>query len=300
MTFDNFDLNLLKVFSKVMETGSYVKASDAIGISPPAISIAMKRLQRSLEKELFVRGGGQIQPTAAATALYQNIQLEFLSIEKTIRSYGEFDPYSSKVHFTLSSPEEYNSTLLSAFASETNLGLSYSLKQQASTDEQAIASLRTRATDLVIDSVVLADKSIDSERLFKDRIVIVAAKANEIIDDIMSLEQYQKLPQSVLSIRRNGKLPLEVFIDETTEIHRNICHEASSLMANMLIVSQTELFCHVPLRLAQRYQAQLSLKIIEAPIKLKPVHVIMQWHKSNSIDPRHIWLRNRIKEILLS
>ncbi|MCG9732068.1 LysR family transcriptional regulator [Shewanella sp. Isolate13] len=300
MTFEKFDLNLLKVFSKVMETGSYLKASEALEISPPAVSIAMKRLQTSLDKELFVRGGGQIQPTAAAKAFYRNTRLEFLSIEKVIRSYGEFEPHSSKVHFTLSSPEEYNSTLLSAFANEKNSGLTYSLKQQASTDEEAITSLRTRATDLVIDSVMLADSSIESSLLFEDRIVLIAAKANHTIGESLTLEQYQKLPQSVLNIRRNGQLALEMFRDDSTEIHRNISHEASSLMANMLIVSQTMLFGHVPLRLALRYQEQLALKIIEPPIKLKPVPIIMQWHKSNSIDPSHMWLRNRIKQILLA
>lgn len=300
MTFDKFDLNLLKIFFKVIETGSYVKASVALDLSPPAVSIAMKRLQTALDKELFIRGGGQIQPTAAALAFYQNIRLEFLSIEKVIRSYGEFNSLTSKVHFTLTSPEEYNSTLLSAFAKEENNGLTYSLMQQASTGEEAIASLRTRMTDLVIDSVVLADSSIETELLFEDKIVLIAAKSNQAINGTLTLEQYQELPQSVLSLRRNGKLALEMFREDEFEVRRNISHEGSSLMANILIVSQTMLFCHVPLRLALHYQDQLSLKILEPPIKLKPVPLIMQWHKSNSIDPSHIWLRNRIKQILLA
>lgn len=299
MIFDKFDLNLLKVFSKVMETGSYVKTSEALGISPPAVSIAMKRLQKSLEKELFVRGGGQIQPTAAAKALYQNVRFELLSIEKVISAFGQFDPHVSKAHFSLMGPEEYNAKLLSAFAGEQNNGLTYSLMQQASTDEEAIASLRTRMTDLVIDSVVLADSSIESELLFEDRIVLIAAESNSTIDENLTFEQYQELPQSVLSLRRSGKLALEMFLEDKLEVRRNISHEASSIMANILIVSQTMLFCHVPLRLAIHYQEQLSLKIIEPPISLKPVPVIMQWHKSNSIDPSHIWLRNRIKQILL-
>lgn len=298
MTFDNFDLNLLKVFSKVMETGSYVKTSEVLDISPPAVSIAMKRLQTSLEKELFIRGGGKIQPTAAATALYNNIRQEYLAIEKVIRSYGEFDPNSSKVHFTLTSPEEYNSTLLSAFATERNAELTYSILQQASTGDQAIASLRSRTTDLVLDSVVLPDKSIENELLFEDKIVLIAASTNDTFDETITLEQYQQLPQSALSFRRNGKYALASFSEETTEIKRNISHEASSMMANMLTVSQTRLFCHVPLRLALRYQELLSLKLISPPIKLKPIPTIMQWHKSNSIDPSHTWLRSRIKEIL--
>lgn len=50
MDFSKFDLNLFKVFIEVMETGSYAQASEALDVSPPAISLAMSRLQKALQQ----------------------------------------------------------------------------------------------------------------------------------------------------------------------------------------------------------------------------------------------------------
>lgn len=45
----------LEVFERVVSTGSFTKAARALGMSQPAVSMAVKRLERQLGTELFLR-----------------------------------------------------------------------------------------------------------------------------------------------------------------------------------------------------------------------------------------------------
>jgi len=292
--FNQFDLNLFRVFIKVMQLGSYSQASEALDISQPAVSLAMGRLQKSLDEELFIRGKSSIVPTSAAQSLYKNISIQMLDLEKAFTGFDSFDASNSAYQFSLSLPEDFNPVFLEQLPIEQNTELTFQLKDLAEEESELTDSLRHRTVDLAIDSLLLEDHSINHEWLFDAEIVLVVAKSHPEIAGEMSFEQYQTLPQSILNIKRNNKFALNMFYDEVN-LQRNIGHQANSLIANMLIVSRTQFFCHTTKRLATMYQDSLGLQIIEPPIQLKRVPFYMMWHKSNDNSARHLWLRERVK-----
>ncbi|EJG0634039.1 LysR family transcriptional regulator [Vibrio parahaemolyticus] len=49
------DLNLINTFLVVVEHKSYTKAAEHLGLTQPAISSAMKRLEQLTNKTLFVK-----------------------------------------------------------------------------------------------------------------------------------------------------------------------------------------------------------------------------------------------------
>jgi DNA-binding transcriptional LysR family regulator len=295
VNFSKFDLNLFKVFVKVMETGSYAQASEALDVSPPAVSLAMGRLQKSLGTELFTRSNSKVQPTSAALALYDNVRDELLAFERVVNSFDTFNPKTSTKAFFISTPEEFHTQLLREQPSKENEKITYSLHEQIYDEERGIADLRNRKIELIVDSYLLEDKSLEHELLFEDDIVLVVANSHSHRDIGISLDDYQTLPQSVLSLRRNNKLALDLFFEKPLNIKRHIVNEASSMLANMLVVSETQLFCHTTRSLALQYKNTLGLTIIESPIRLKRIPFYMQWHKSNSSSSTHQWLRERIR-----
>jgi|GEM_PF-4229927 len=300
MDFSKFDLNLFKVFTKVMETGSYVQASEALDVSPPAVSLAMSRLQKSLQTELFTRSNGKIQPTSAALALYDNVRDELLAFEVVLNSFDAFDPHRSSKQFFISIPEEFHTQFLRQLPTEENKNITYSLCEQIFDETLGITDLRNRKIDLIVDSYLLEDKSLANELLFEDEIVLVVANSHPHSENGINLEDYQTLPQSVLSLRRNNKLALDLFFEKETNIQRHIVNEASSMLANMLVVSETNLFCHTTLSLAKHYKDKLGLAILKPPVALKPIPFYLQWHKANSASPSHQWLREKIKLMISS
>ncbi|MDF5657825.1 LysR family transcriptional regulator, partial [Vibrio parahaemolyticus] len=60
------DLNLINTFIVVTECLSYTKAADKLGVTQPAISASIKRLERTTNTKLFTKRGRNIELTSTA------------------------------------------------------------------------------------------------------------------------------------------------------------------------------------------------------------------------------------------
>lgn len=61
----------LQAFRIVCETGSVTRAAERLGLSQPAISQLIGRLERAFALQLFIRGlGRRLEPTPQARSLY--------------------------------------------------------------------------------------------------------------------------------------------------------------------------------------------------------------------------------------
>lgn len=63
------DLRVLRQFLAVSECGSLRKAAEALRMSQPPLSVAMRQLERSVGTSLFVRSAAGVQLTAAGVVL---------------------------------------------------------------------------------------------------------------------------------------------------------------------------------------------------------------------------------------
>lgn len=83
----------IDIFRTVMTSGSATRAAKVLGLSQPAVSQALRRLEARAGLELFQRLGGKLQPTLQAHALLAEVQRHFLGmdvIEQRIRSLKQF------------------------------------------------------------------------------------------------------------------------------------------------------------------------------------------------------------------
>jgi DNA-binding transcriptional LysR family regulator len=64
------DLRLIDMFQRVVTNGSFTETAQALGITQPAVSNAMARLERHLGFSLFRRNGRHLAPTKEAQAFY--------------------------------------------------------------------------------------------------------------------------------------------------------------------------------------------------------------------------------------
>ncbi|TOM79113.1 LysR family transcriptional regulator, partial [Vibrio parahaemolyticus] len=63
------DLNLINTFLVVSESQSYTKAAAQLGVTQPAISASIKRLEQASNKKLFIKCGRGVELTHAAQEL---------------------------------------------------------------------------------------------------------------------------------------------------------------------------------------------------------------------------------------
>lgn len=66
-------INMLKlvVFIKIVELGSFSKAADSLGISPPAVSKQLRDLERFLKVRLLRRSTRSLELTKAGESAYK-------------------------------------------------------------------------------------------------------------------------------------------------------------------------------------------------------------------------------------
>ncbi len=71
---NDVDLNLYKVFTKVVEEGSITKASEKLYVSQPAITKSIKQLEKSLGGALFIRTKKGVILTEEGKVLYTYVK----------------------------------------------------------------------------------------------------------------------------------------------------------------------------------------------------------------------------------
>ena len=88
------NLSLIEAFNAVMRTGSTTRGAELLGVSQPAISRSLKRLEDVTRLKLFERQGPRLIPTPEAQLLYQEIVDTYVGLDRLkqavarIRSVG--------------------------------------------------------------------------------------------------------------------------------------------------------------------------------------------------------------------
>jgi DNA-binding transcriptional LysR family regulator len=89
------DLNLIRAFVTIYETGSVSAAAERLHVSQPSISYTLKRLRDLLREPVFQRTRDGMAPTYFAIQLYEKFRIAISEIEGAIESTRKFDPYLS-------------------------------------------------------------------------------------------------------------------------------------------------------------------------------------------------------------
>ena len=76
------NLRQVEAFRAVMLSGSVTAAAGVLGVTQPAVSRLLRDLQDALSMELFEKKGTGLVPTAAATALYTEVERSFVGLDR--------------------------------------------------------------------------------------------------------------------------------------------------------------------------------------------------------------------------
>lgn len=101
----NFDYNLLKVLSVLLDTQSTTVTADKLATSQPAISRSLKKLRELLADDILVRNGAQMALTPKAERIKSQLAEIIHSINALVETVVDFDPSSIKqdIHIAMNS-----------------------------------------------------------------------------------------------------------------------------------------------------------------------------------------------------
>src|SRR5437879_5918652 len=90
----DLDLNLLRVFGMVAESGGVTEAARRLYMTQPAVSAALRRLTTAVGAPLFVRSGRGLAMTSRGQRLRAGLDRHFQPLLDAALAPPSFDPAS--------------------------------------------------------------------------------------------------------------------------------------------------------------------------------------------------------------
>ena len=169
------ELRDLQYFAVVAEHGNVRRASEVLGLSPPALSKSLRRLEQSVKAKLVTRSAKGVELTAVGTALLVQISRIRLTLDDVAREAEDLSQGRAghlRIGVNAGTVEDLpaaNSTLLHEAPNVT-------LSVTVSDNDVMVPALRNGELDLVVN--YLAESPYEgciTERLYDEELVVYAS-----------------------------------------------------------------------------------------------------------------------------
>ncbi|MBD0785734.1 LysR family transcriptional regulator [Vibrio sp. Y2-5] len=274
------DLNLVRTFLVVADNLSYTKAAEQMNITQPAVSSAIKRLEKEYGQALFVKSGRGIELTAKGYQLMPLFRQALDIIENAIHM---------REHFNVCC----NEAILHSLWPMENITFTESPQDKGALFEL----MRQQKADLIVDTILTKDSSFVIEEVHREPLVVVCRKGHPRINGAITKQQYYQELHVLNSAMWENLRGFEQITQEPIE-ERKADIISGSIAGVVLHASQSDALAFVNKSFAQKWAEKLDLQVLQCPIKtdLAPYHLV--YHKRELNNPAHKALRENIKQKL--
>lgn len=297
MNISAIDLNLLVAFHAMLEHRNVTRAGEAIGLSQPAMSSAVRRLRLLFEDPLFIRAGLEMKPTPRALQLDMAIRQVIQTVQSEILQPARFDARSSTRTFTLLMPDiaeaNFLPRLLALLAQEAP---HLKMRTLAMQRHAAAESLESGTADLAIGYFPdLKKVGFYQQQLIRSPHVTLVRKNHPDMGERMSLEQF--MAASHVVVKPQGREHVFEKHLQQQGIQRRVVLEISNFLSLLPIIESSDLVATVPQDLADFCVQHGQVRAMATPVKAPVIDVQLHWHQRLQKDPGHAWLRSAIHRL---
>ncbi|GEA51480.1 LysR family transcriptional regulator [Vibrio inusitatus NBRC 102082] len=280
------DLKLIHVFLTVHKYQSFTGAAEALGVSQSAVSQAIKRLEVSLQKKLFIKSGRTMICTRTADQLAIECGRGMDIIQNAI---------STTHHFIVYCPEDL--IQITREMPHTTFKLPPTLQ------ETLLSDLRLQKVDLAIDFISDCDNSFISERVCTEQFKVICRHDHpRLSGNTITKEEFSS--ESHIGYKRKFKgmsiFQSQIDRNEMTDLERNVVMEVSSSHSICMIAAQTDYVGVVRESVTKRWADKLGLSVMDFPKGSEvefPLNLIYHNRFKNHSD--HAEMREAVKAQLI-
>lgn len=305
MNFASFDLNLLRVFDALLRERSATRAGALVGLSQPAVSAALNRLRHALDDQLFVRRGSAMTPTPKAEALGAPIAEALAQLERVLGGDTRFDPAQSDRTFTIIASDFFALALfpelMARLATESPLTR---LRVLDIPRDGIMRPLLEGAADLALERAVPGPDWVARELLFESPFALIAARGHPQIaaagvspGEPLPMDLYCRLPHVLRTIEGDMVGGVDLALAAIGR-ERRVALAVTQFPGVLMAVARTHMIAAVPAEIAAAFGPAAGVEVYAPPIELPISPIEMIWHRRQTANPAHRWLRGRILQTL--
>jgi DNA-binding transcriptional LysR family regulator len=300
-TFNNMDLNLLRVFQAIADERSLTQAGNRLHLSQPAVSYALGRLRLIFDDPLFIRTKDGMQPTPTAVELSKPIGRALHAVQDALRYAERFEPLSSTRVFRGSMTDVAEMVFLPPVCEQLReLAPSTRLHVEQVASAQIEEALRTGRLDFAIGNLPALKPMTRYELLFRESYVCMTRRRAGLPEgEQLALDEFLAMSHVLVQSAESSHQQVEDSF-RTLGIHRKIGLDIPHFSVLPRILARSDLAATLPLRIARMFQSEGhgDFVVYQLPVDIPAVDVTLHWHADFDNDAGSAWLRQLIIDLL--
>ncbi|VVE26830.1 LysR family transcriptional regulator [Pandoraea capi] len=292
------DLNLIRVFVSIYETGSVTAAASRMFVTQPTVSYGLAKLREALHDPLFIRTADKMVPTAVGEATYRKFSSALVTIASAIEAPQQFDAQTSTRRFRLAMSDIGELIFLPPiYARVASAAPQVEIEIVQATIDEAAKWLAAGKVDLVIGNMQLAGEGIRRKGLFREHYECLLRKGHPAARPKLSLTRFVEARHVMVTSPFSGHSLVEHALRQHS-VSRRIVMQILHFTILPQLLASSDLMATVPSRVGQYFEQLAPLRSVPLPIEIEPFEVGMYWHEFQDDNPAHAWMRDLVDDAL--
>ncbi|SDK44136.1 LysR family transcriptional regulator [Pseudomonas indica] len=287
----HLDMNLLVVFEALMIERNLTRVGEKLFVTQSTVSAALSRLRDLFDDPLLIRNGRQMEPTARALQILDELRPAMDVISAAVSRAKAFDPATSTNVFRL------------GLSDDAEFGLFPRLLQVLQQEAPNTVVVVRRANFLLMPALLSSgeisvgvsyttDLPANAKRK-KLRNIGVKVLRGDRRPGPLSLDEYCSRPHVMVSF--SGDLSGNIDLDlARIGRSRRVVLAVPQFGSLRALLRNTEMIATVPDYAACILADDGSLRADDAPFPINEAELSMVWGGAYDSDPAETWLRERI------
>jgi DNA-binding transcriptional LysR family regulator len=295
----NPDLNLLPIAFALYDELSVSRAARLLGLSQPAVSMALRRMRETFDDPLFIRVPTGVTPTPRAHAIVRLARPLIERLQTDLLKGDTFEPATATRTFTVSMSDVGEMSFLPRLLEPLRRQAPHCAIRTVSVPSGQLAHELEKGE---IDAAVgyypaLALKNFRQRRVSTHRFACLMRADHPLRADRLSPDAYLAAEHLVVREQGRSQEVLERFF-KRRRIRRNVAVFTTHFLSVPFVVARSQLIATVPYAVANEF-ASMGPKLAVAlpPFDITGFDLKLQWHRRFDNEPRNRWLREQIVKI---
>lgn len=292
------DLELLRFFAALMDTGALNRAAIRLELSQPAASRALQRLRELFHDKLFVKSGLGMAPTPRALALRPAVDEALAKLEALILAES-FDPARTTRRFRIAMMDNALLIAMRSVLPEFLRQAPRAALEIVPVETDIAEQLRDGRADLVVFTRPALPPDCHAHVLVESDYVCLMRKSHPLLavtptGTAPTLEAFRRYPRISIKARWG---PTVRAIDQSAMPALEECEPAITtpyFLGAPLLLTETELILVVPRPTAEQFCRMQPLAFLPTPIPSALFRPQLVWHDRVHADGAVKWLRELI------
>jgi DNA-binding transcriptional LysR family regulator len=293
-----FDLNLLPVALAIYEESSVSGAARKLGMSQPAVSVALNKLRKALGDPLFVRTVHGMAPTPRALTLIDPTRDILQRLRNDVLASEHFDHSTTDRRFTIALSDIGEMTFLPRLLDRLRREAPGASISSATLPPAELAlALEQGSVDLAVGYFPdLKHRNLFQQRLFSHSFICLLSANHPYRQKKLSMKQFLEMGHAVVKAEGRSQELFEQFLVRQ-QITRRVVLSTPHFMSIPFVIAASDLVATVPRAVGESFTRLADIRLVEPPVTIPSFDLKQHWHRKYAKDGANAWLRGLIAQI---